>query len=225
MKEELKQIKEDAFNELKNKKLDIEDIRIKYLGKKGELTKILRGMKELPKEERPVIGKLANEVRSALENAIEEASKKIKSNDILNIAKKEFAYKKLLLTISGQEYEVLIQEKLNDTSITNLVTDLIERYEYCKTNNIEFNTIQHIYFLLVKYFTDIKFNTYKELEKSYKHELDTISALIDLEVFDQILNQFDKDTLVRIQNMFDKYSNQLKSVVNDEVKKAIIEGE
>lgn len=80
MKEELKQIKEDAFNELKNKKLDIEDIRIKYLGKKGELTKILRGMKELPKEERPVIGKLANEVRSALENAIEEASKKIKSN-------------------------------------------------------------------------------------------------------------------------------------------------
>ena len=81
MKEELKQIKEDAFNELKNKKLDIEDIRIKYLGKKGELTKILRGMKELPKEERPVIGKLANEVRSTLENAIEEASKKIKSND------------------------------------------------------------------------------------------------------------------------------------------------
>ena len=152
-------------------------------------------------------------------------SKKIKSNDILNIAKKEFAYKKLLLTISGQEYEVLIQEKLNDTSITSLVTDLIERYEYCKNNNIEFNTIQHIYFLLVKYFTDIKFNTYKELEKSYKHELDTISALIDLEVLDQILNQFDKDTLQRIQNMFDKYSNQLKSVVNDEVKKAITEGE
>lgn len=152
-------------------------------------------------------------------------AKKMKSNDILNIAKKEFAYKKLLLEINGQDYEILIQEKLNDTSITNLVTDLIERHEYCTINNIEFNTIQHIYYLLIKYFTDIKFNTYKELEKSYKHELDTISALIDLEVFDQILNQFDKDTLVRIQNMFDKYSNQLKSVVNDEVKKVIIEGE
>ncbi|OAA92544.1 phenylalanine--tRNA ligase subunit alpha [Clostridium coskatii] len=80
MKEELKQIKENAFNELKNKKLDIEDIRVKYLGKKGELTKILRGMKDLSKEERPAIGKLANEVRSTLENAIEEASKKIKSS-------------------------------------------------------------------------------------------------------------------------------------------------
>ncbi|ADK16487.1 MULTISPECIES: phenylalanine--tRNA ligase subunit alpha [Clostridium] len=82
MKEELKQIKENAFNELKNKKLDIEDIRVKYLGKKGELTKILRGMKDLSKEERPAIGKLANEVRSTLENAIEEASKKIKSSAI-----------------------------------------------------------------------------------------------------------------------------------------------
>ncbi|OBR94520.1 phenylalanine--tRNA ligase alpha subunit [Clostridium ragsdalei P11] len=80
MKEELKQIKENAFSELKNKKLDIEDIRVKYLGKKGELTKILRGMKDLSKEERPAIGKLANEVRSTLENAIEEASKKIKSS-------------------------------------------------------------------------------------------------------------------------------------------------
>ncbi|RMC97881.1 phenylalanine--tRNA ligase subunit alpha [Clostridium autoethanogenum] len=82
MKEELKQIKENAFNELKNKKLDIEDIRVKYLGKKGEITKILRGMKDLSKEERPAIGKLANEVRSTLENAIEEASKKIKSSAI-----------------------------------------------------------------------------------------------------------------------------------------------
>lgn len=152
-------------------------------------------------------------------------AKKMKSNDILNIAKKEFAYKKLLLTIGGNEYEILVQEKLNDTSITSLVTNLIERYDYCKNHNIEFNTIQHIYYLLIKYFTDIKFNSYEELEKSYKHELDTVSALIDLEVFDQILNQFDKDTLKRIQNMFDKYSNQLKSVVNDEVKKAITEGE
>lgn len=152
-------------------------------------------------------------------------AKKMKSNDILNIARKEFAYKKLLLEINGQDYEILIQEKLNETSIASLVTDLIERYEYCSTNNIEFNTIQHIYFLLVKYFTDIKFNTYKELKKSYEHELNTISALIDLEVFDQILNQFDKDTLGRIQNMFEKYSNQLKSVVNDEVKNMITEGE
>lgn len=152
-------------------------------------------------------------------------AKKMKANDILNMAKKEFAYKKLLLDMSGQQYEILIQEKLNETSIANLVTDLIERHEYCKNNNIEFNTIQHIYYLLIKYFTDIKFNIYKELEKQYKHELDTISALVDLEVFDQILNQFDKDTLNRIQEMFTKYSTQLKPMVNEEVKSMLFEGD
>ncbi|ANP70852.1 phenylalanine--tRNA ligase subunit alpha [Clostridium tyrobutyricum] len=80
MKEKLDDIKQNAIDELKNIKDDIqvEDIRVKYLGKKGELTKILRGMKDLSKEERPVIGKLANEIRNTLESAIEETSSKIK---------------------------------------------------------------------------------------------------------------------------------------------------
>ncbi|MEY8000396.1 phenylalanine--tRNA ligase subunit alpha [Clostridium sp. Mt-5] len=80
MKEKLEKIKENALKELQDREsnLSIEDIRIKYLGKKGELTKILRAMKTLSKEERPMVGRLANEIRSVLENAIEEASRKIK---------------------------------------------------------------------------------------------------------------------------------------------------
>lgn len=80
IKEKLDDIKQNAIDELKNIKDDIqvEDIKVKYLGKKGELTKILRGMKDLSKEERPVIGKLANEIRNTLESAIEETSSKIK---------------------------------------------------------------------------------------------------------------------------------------------------
>ena len=80
IKEKLDDIKQNAIDELKNIKDDIqvEDIRVRYLGKKGELTKILRGMKDLSKEERPVIGKLANEIRNTLESAIEETSSKIK---------------------------------------------------------------------------------------------------------------------------------------------------
>jgi len=82
VKKKLEEIKENAFRELQNKRkeLDIESIRIKYLGKKGELTNILRGMKELSKEERPIIGKLANDIRVSLEKAIEEASEKVKSS-------------------------------------------------------------------------------------------------------------------------------------------------
>ena len=49
----------------------LEALRVRYLGKKGELTAILKQMGKLSAEERPVIGQLANEVRSELENEIE----------------------------------------------------------------------------------------------------------------------------------------------------------
>lgn len=59
----------------------IEAIRVKYLGKKGELTAILRGMKDLTKEERPLIGKIANEVRENIENALETLGTEIKNKE------------------------------------------------------------------------------------------------------------------------------------------------
>ena len=62
MQDKLNQIKELALVEIKEAKdsTTIDTIRVKYLGKKGELTTILRGMGSLSKEERPIVGKLAN---------------------------------------------------------------------------------------------------------------------------------------------------------------------
>ncbi|KGM97307.1 phenylalanine--tRNA ligase [Clostridium novyi A str. 4552] len=80
MKEKLQQIKNTALEELNkiSNKAELENIRVKYLGKKGELTQILRGMGKLSSEERPVIGKLANEVRGSIEGLIEKAVNEIK---------------------------------------------------------------------------------------------------------------------------------------------------
>lgn len=74
MKEKIEQIKSDVEGILENAKdiATLEQIRIKYLGKKGELTAVLKGMGKLSKEERPVIGALANEVRAKLETELEE---------------------------------------------------------------------------------------------------------------------------------------------------------
>ena len=72
MKEKLMQIKAEALAALHAPDADIEQIRIRYLGKKGELTAVLRGMGSLTPEERPVIGQLANEVRAEIEEAITE---------------------------------------------------------------------------------------------------------------------------------------------------------
>ncbi|MCT4598536.1 MAG: phenylalanine--tRNA ligase subunit alpha [Vallitalea sp.] len=75
MKDKLQAIKDEALKsieEAKDLKI-LNDIRVNYLGKKGELTGVLRGMKDLSNEERPVIGQLANEVRNIIEETLEGA--------------------------------------------------------------------------------------------------------------------------------------------------------
>lgn len=74
MKETLNQIKASAEAALlAAETLDaLEELRVRFLGKKGELTAVMKGMGGLSAEERPVIGQLANEVRSFVENALEE---------------------------------------------------------------------------------------------------------------------------------------------------------
>lgn len=79
MKDMLLQIKKDAMKSLEEVKSlqALEDLRVHFLGKKGELTAVLKGMGKLSKEERPVIGQFANEVRDFLETHIDNAKKGI----------------------------------------------------------------------------------------------------------------------------------------------------
>ena len=75
MKETLNRIKVEALEAIASPETDdaaLEALRIKYLGKKGELTAVLRGMGQLSPEERPVVGQIANEVRAEIESAITE---------------------------------------------------------------------------------------------------------------------------------------------------------
>lgn len=72
MREQLKNIEARAKEELSkvsDPKL-LEELRVKFLGKKGEITAILKQMGKLSAEERPVIGQLANSVRADIESAI-----------------------------------------------------------------------------------------------------------------------------------------------------------
>ena len=78
MKATLQQIKENALTAIQAADADLEQIRVRYLGKKGELTSVLRGMGSLSAEERPVIGQIANEVRAEIEVAL--AEKKAQAN-------------------------------------------------------------------------------------------------------------------------------------------------
>ncbi len=79
MKEQLSKIRLEALSALEriSDQRELDDLRVKYLGKKGELTNLLKQMGGLSAEERPAMGQLANEVRSALENALQQAGDKL----------------------------------------------------------------------------------------------------------------------------------------------------
>ena len=105
MKETLNRIKAMALEAIASPETDdaaLEALRIKYLGKKGELTAVLRGMGQLSPEERPVVGQIANEVRAEIEAAITE--KKATLADAALDAK--LAAEKLDVTVPGKKSKV-----------------------------------------------------------------------------------------------------------------------
>ena len=79
MREQLAKIRAEALAAFENAKAsaDLDALRVQYLGKKGELTAVLKQMGKLSAEERPAMGQLANEVRAALESALDAASAKL----------------------------------------------------------------------------------------------------------------------------------------------------
>ena len=84
MKEQLNAIalEAKAAVEAASSNADLEALRVKYLGKKGEVTAILKQMGKLSAEERPVVGQLANEVRQAIEAQLEEKVSQIKAAEL-----------------------------------------------------------------------------------------------------------------------------------------------
>ena len=104
MKELMQSLREasiKAINESDNPE-SIEALRVKYLGKKGELTAILRQMGKLTPEERPVMGQLANQLRAEIEEAI-DLRKTILSKAILE---KQLEAEAVDVTMPGEEQPI-----------------------------------------------------------------------------------------------------------------------
>ena len=111
MKDMLESIARDAKAalELATTKQELENIRVKYLGKKGELTAVLKQMGKLSPEERPVMGQLANEVRSAIEALVEATDEKIKKEELIKKLKEE----KIDVTMPGKKSALGHKHPLN----------------------------------------------------------------------------------------------------------------
>ena len=91
MKETLETIRREALAALDGagNAQELDALRVKYLGKKGELTAVLKMMGKLSAEERPAMGQLANEVRAALESALETRGKELEAKALEDRLKAE----------------------------------------------------------------------------------------------------------------------------------------
>ncbi len=113
MTEQLKAIEAKAREEL-SKASDLkalDDIRVRFLGKKGEITAILKQMGKLSPEERPVIGQLANKVRADIEASITSAQESIKKH----AAAKKLEAERIDVTLPGKAPRLGKAHPLNAT--------------------------------------------------------------------------------------------------------------
>jgi len=101
MENELEVIRSTALKEISEAQnlKELESIRLKYLGRKGKLTLILRNLGHLPSGERPKVGKDANELRQSLEKRLEEKGQELKEHELEARLQKEA----IDITLPGRE--------------------------------------------------------------------------------------------------------------------------
>ena len=113
MQDVLNTLSNNAINLLENVKSseELEDIRVKYLGKKGELTLVLKSLGSVAPEERKEIGMLANDIRKKLENIIESKKEELKIKEVeerMNSEKIDISMSKQNLNTYGHKHPLSI---------------------------------------------------------------------------------------------------------------------
>ena len=111
MREQLAKIRAEALAAFESVQdaARLDELRVRYLGKKGELTALLKQMGRLTPEERPVMGQLANDVRAALEGALEASSKKLEASAL----ERRLQNEALDVTIPGKAVSIGRQHPMN----------------------------------------------------------------------------------------------------------------
>lgn len=144
MKEEILKIKEKTVGLIDNATdlKSLEDIRVKVLGKKGDLTLVLRNMGKLSKEERPAMGKLANEVRSEIEGLLSGKFEQLKDEQ-KNIKLKE---EELDVTANRGTREISHRHPLNETIIQ--LKNLFQTMGFDIIDGPEIDTVENTFDLL-----------------------------------------------------------------------------
>ena len=144
MKDQLQKIKEQALSQIDacREVKEIDDLRVKVLGKKGELTAILKQMGKLTAEERPVIGQLANEVRENLEKSISEKLASLKSKAV----EMKLAAETVDVTMPGTKHEQGRRHPLN--TVLEEMKDIFRGMGYTVVDGPEVEETKYVFDML-----------------------------------------------------------------------------
>lgn len=120
MKDQLQTLEKEAIEKVQttDNLKDLQSVQVKYLGRKGSITEVLRGMGKLSPEERPVIGELANKVRAAIQAEIDAKKEVLEQAEL----EKQLAKEKIDVTLPGRPVNFGGQHIL--TSIIQEIEDL-----------------------------------------------------------------------------------------------------
>lgn len=141
MKEEIAKIKENSLKEISESKdlKTLGDLKVKYLGKKGELTQVLKQMGKLSPEERPVMGSLVNQVRDELNKLVEEKEEELKKIALEEKLKKE----EIDITLPSQKIKRGSKHPLN--RVIEEVEDLFVSMGYDVVSGPELETDEYCF--------------------------------------------------------------------------------
>ena len=139
MQEKLLNLQDIALSEIKEASTieELESLRVKYSGKKGQLTAIMKEMGKLSAEERPVVGKVANVVREAIEGGINTKKEEIKKIE----KEKQLASEVIDVTMPGKVFTV--GKKHPITQIIDEVSEIFMGLGFSIAEGPEVETIEN----------------------------------------------------------------------------------
>lgn len=141
---------------------------------------------------------------------------KIKHSNIIGLENRIFTKKTIYVNVEDETFEVVINQKLKETEIADVVIELTERSRMAKEKNLEFNVMGNIMILLIKKFTDIQFKKPTgNFEKDYEEEVKMLNALINLGLLSKVMNEFDQEEVNKIAQGFIKHKEELKLIGNN----------
>lgn len=134
---------------------------------------------------------------------------KLTSGIIKNTYSKNFTQKKVILDISGKDYEVLIDEKFRTSKLQAMILEALQNIGSLKEYG-ESVTTSYYLFLMIKYFSDIEVET-----ENIEEQIKLLNQMIDLEIFEKVINSFPESEIQRTNQFIKKFAERVTELAND----------